>query len=641
MSDLVLGVTSALGGLVVFVAAIPFGYLADRTRRTTLVAAASGMWAILAIACGAVRATWQLAICWALRGVGAANEQPVHSALLADGYPIEGRNRIYGLHRAAQPLGLVFGPVLAGFIASIAGGPSGWRWAFVVLALPAVALAVAIAGVREPPRGRNEMIEVLGEELADIPDELPIPISAAFARLKKVKTFNYFLCALGALGLAFVAAPVYSNLVLQNHFHLDAAGRGVVGSISAVGGLIGVAVGGTLGDRLFRQAPERSMLLTGALVALFGVMFPLAVFMPNPVLYTVCNVIGLAMVFAAFVPTSAIVAAVTPYRLRSMGFATVGLYLSLVGGLGGALLVGAIADAWGDRAALAVVCPPAALLGGALIALGARHVRADMAMAANDLLEEREERARINAGGEVPMLQVRHLDFSYGSVQVLFDVNLDIREGEVLALLGTNGAGKSTLLRAISGLDYADRGAVRLAGRTVTFAEPGTRVRLGIVQVPGGRAVFPTLTVGENLMAGAYSFIWDRDRVEERAERVLGLFPVLADRLDQPAGTLSGGEQQMLGLASALLLEPRILLIDELSLGLAPVVVEQLLHTVESLKGTGLTMVIVEQSVNIALSIADRAVFMEKGQVRFEGPAQDLLERDDLVRAVFLGGEGG
>ncbi|MBW3664964.1 MAG: ABC transporter ATP-binding protein [Actinobacteria bacterium] len=240
-----------------------------------------------------------------------------------------------------------------------------------------------------------------------------------------------------------------------------------------------------------------------------------------------------------------------------------------------------------------------------------------------------------------PMLAVRHLDFSYGQVQVLFDVDLDVNKGEVLALLGTNGAGKSTLLRAISGLGEPDTGVVRFGGKTVTYAEPHDRVRLGIVQVPGGDAVFRMLSVRDNLLAGAYTFIWDRDRVAERVDEVLGLFPVLAERLDQRAGTLSGGEQQMLGLAMGLMLDPKLLMIDELSLGLAPVIVQQLLEIVERLKDGGLTMVIVEQSLNVALALADRAVFMERGQVRFEGQAADLLDREDLVRAVFLGSEGG
>ncbi len=641
ISDLELGVVGALGGLVVFAAAIPLGYLGDRMRRTALVGICSVVWAVFVLLTGAVHAFWQMLVVAGIAGIAKANEQPVHAALLADGYPIEGRNRVFGLHRAAQPLGGLLGPALAGFVATMVGGDAGWRFVFVILSVPAGLLALVSFGLREPKRGVNEMQAVLGEELGDATGELPISVAAAFARLKKVKTFYFFLCALGALGLAVVATPIYANLVLERHFGLDAAGRGIVGSVSALGALAGVVVGGTAGDRLFRRAPEKSVLLTGGLVAASGVVFPLALYMPNAALYTALSAVAGGMVFGAFVPASGVIAAVTPYRLRSMGFATIGLYLSLIGGLGGAVLVGTLANAWGERAALALVTPPAALLGGALIACGARYVRADMARAASELIEERDELARIAAGSDAPMLQVRHLDFSYGPLQVLFDVNLDVYEGEVLALLGTNGAGKSTLLRAISGLGYADRGAVRLQGRTITFAEPGSRVRLGVVQIPGGRSVFPTLTVAENLLAGAHSFVWDRQRVRARLDHVLALFPVLADRVNQPAGTLSGGEQQMLGLATALLLEPKLLLIDELSLGLAPVVVQQLLGVVEQLRGTGLTIVIVEQSINVALALADRAIFMEKGCVRFEGAAQDLLARDDLVRAVFLGAEGG
>jgi ABC-type branched-subunit amino acid transport system ATPase component len=251
------------------------------------------------------------------------------------------------------------------------------------------------------------------------------------------------------------------------------------------------------------------------------------------------------------------------------------------------------------------------------------------------------DQARSAGQNEDLVLEVAGLDFSYGPVQVLFDVNVDVRRGEVLALLGTNGAGKSTLLRNVSGLVLPDRGSVRLNGRDITSAQAEARVRMGVVQVPGGKAVFPSLTVAENLIAGGYLHLRDKPRTASRVADALSLFPVLESRLRQPAGTLSGGEQQMLAIAKALLLDPEILLIDELSLGLAPVVVQQILGTVEQLKGRGITMVIVEQSVNVALTIADRAVFMEKGQVRFEGPAAELLERDDLVRAVFLSGQGG
>jgi ABC-type branched-subunit amino acid transport system ATPase component len=162
---------------------------------------------------------------------------------------------------------------------------------------------------------------------------------------------------------------------------------------------------------------------------------------------------------------------------------------------------------------------------------------------------------------------------------------------------------------------------------------------MGLVQIPGGEAVFPTMTVAENLAIWSRQ-IEDLDKRRQKLREVEDTFAVLRERADQRAGSLSGGQQQMLALAKAVMLEPKLLCIDELSLGLAPVVVQDLLKIVEKLKEQGVTMVIVEQSVNVALSIADRAVFMERGQVKFEGPAQELLDRDDLLRAVFLSGAG-
>jgi len=237
-------------------------------------------------------------------------------------------------------------------------------------------------------------------------------------------------------------------------------------------------------------------------------------------------------------------------------------------------------------------------------------------------------------------LSVRDLDVSYGSLQVLFGVDFDVRPGEVVALLGTNGAGKSTLVRAISGLTPARRGTVTFDGHDVTGAGPEHLARLGIAHAPGGRGVYPGLTVGENLRLAMWTFRADRARCDEATERVFELFPILAERAGQPAGLLSGGQQQMLALAQALAPDPRLLIIDELSLGLAPAVVEELLDVVAHLKGGGLTTILVEQSVTVALHVASRAVFLEKGTVRFSGAAADLAEREDLLRSVFLEGGG-
>ena len=226
-------------------------------------------------------------------------------------------------------------------------------------------------------------------------------------------------------------------------------------------------------------------------------------------------------------------------------------------------------------------------------------------------------------------------------MQVLFGIDLEVAPGETLALLGTNGAGKSTILRVISGLAVPGRGVVDLHGRDITLTSPQTRVDLGIQQLPGGKAVFNPLSIHENLLTAGWTMRGDRAELDRRIESTLELFPDLAGRLDQSAGSLSGGQQQMLALAMVLLHEPEILLIDELSLGLAPTAVGDLLAVIEQLQARGQTMIIVEQSLNVALALADRAVFLEKGAVRFEGSADDLLARDDLARAVFLGEDGG
>ena len=242
--------------------------------------------------------------------------------------------------------------------------------------------------------------------------------------------------------------------------------------------------------------------------------------------------------------------------------------------------------------------------------------------------------------GAAPMLSVAGADVSYGSVQILFGVDLEVAEGEAVALLGTNGAGKSTLLRAVSGLLRPDRGTVSFDGADITGRPAHQVAAAGLAQMPGGAGVFPSLTVAENLRTAGWLH---RRRPEELADveaEIHRLFPVLAERTGQRAGSLSGGQQQMLALAMVLLTRPRLLMIDELSLGLAPVVVGQLVRVVDDLRRRGTTIVLVDQSVNVALEVADRAVFLERGQVRFSGPTADLLDRPDLLRSVFLGSAG-
>ncbi|MGH2711413.1 MAG: ABC transporter ATP-binding protein [Actinomycetota bacterium] len=236
------------------------------------------------------------------------------------------------------------------------------------------------------------------------------------------------------------------------------------------------------------------------------------------------------------------------------------------------------------------------------------------------------------------MLRLEGVNASYGPIEVLFGIDLEIANGEMVALLGTNGAGKTTILRVVSGVLRPGGGKVEWDGDSLVGKKPAEIIRSGIVQMPGGRGVFPGMTVEENLEVGGYLYGRDRAKLRAAIDRALELLPALADRRGQTAGSMSGGQQQMLALAKCFVMEPKLLLIDELSLGLAPKVVEELLDTVRRLNAEGVAVLLVDQHVDLALDLAKRAYFLERGAVRFSGSSKDLLGRDDLLRSVFLRG---
>jgi len=237
-----------------------------------------------------------------------------------------------------------------------------------------------------------------------------------------------------------------------------------------------------------------------------------------------------------------------------------------------------------------------------------------------------------------PLLRVEGVDAAYGPVQILFGLDVDVDEGEIVALLGTNGAGKSTLFKCITGLLPPSRGSIRFRGDELVGRPTDEIAEMGVVMMPGGKSVFPTLTVRENLRLASWLKRRDKQAVQDAEDRIVELFPRLGERIDQLAGNLSGGEQQMLAVGQALVPDPQLLLIDELSLGLAPTIVGQLIEVVKQVHAQGLTVVVVEQSINVALTLAERAVFMEKGEFRFTGSTSELLERPDILRSVFISG---
>ena len=645
VSDTTLIGINAFGGVALVLGAVPLAWLADRMSRVRIVWIATIGWAVATALNGLVVNPFQLFCSRVGIGFGQAYSVPVFASLLTDGYPIQGRARVFSLYWMAQPIGLVLGPFIAGAIADTAGGAEGWRWTYLVLAVPPVLLAiVARALLRDPPRGRHEQELVLGEVLAPSATgtELPVSMSTAYQRLKKIRTFYYICSGIGVLGFALVAVPIQLSLLLEEAYGYSAYTRGWMLSSTALASLVAIPIAGLTYDRLFRRDPARVVRLAGAFIVAYGACLLVAVRMQEPALLLVGVALAGACTSSAFVSIAPIIGAVAPYRMRTQAFALVPVFIFLMGGFFGGIIAGALSDAHGERTALTIVAPIAGTIGGLLFMNGSRFLKGDISLAVEELLEEQAEIQRMRAHpDDIPLLQIHNLDYSYGPVQVLFDVGLEVTRGEVLALLGTNGAGKSTLLRAISGLGIPDRGVVRLNGRTLTYVDAEVRFRQGIVQLRGGAGVFPELSLAENLHASLLTTKTGRRERQEKIARVLAIFPGLEDRRTVPARELSGGQQQMLALAMVLVHEPEILLIDELSLGLAPLVVEELLGVVQDLKARGQTMIVVEQSLNVALAFADRAVFMEKGRVRFEGPAQELAERDDLVRAVFLGAEGG
>jgi ABC-type branched-subunit amino acid transport system ATPase component/predicted MFS family arabinose efflux permease len=639
MSDVVIAVATVVGTLFMIVGGLFLGRLADNGRRTTIIGVATLFWGTLTLLTAVVTNALSYFVAQALTGLGRSNTQVVQGPVMADAYPINSRARVFAVQGIAGRLGGLVAPLGVGALVTVVGGGNAWRWGFVVIAVPTVVVGIVSFFMADPPRGQFEQKDTIGEVIST-EGAPPISLGASYQRIMQVRTYHNALVGFTAVGFSFVAVPVFVSLYLSEHFGLSAFARSAVFMIPGLLAIVVVPYVAKSFDELFRKSPPLVLVLVGGLFVPAGILLLIQMLMPNAWLFAVVAALGGVILAAQLTMLGPLFAAVNPYYLRAQGTA-IGMAMILgIGGFGGAIAGGLLAEAVGLRWAIILIGVPANIVGGLLLVNGARFLRNDMSLVVEEIRELELEQKRLQQHPhDISVLQLRNIDFSYGAVQVLFDINLDVRRGETLALLGTNGAGKSTVLRVISGLGIPSRGVVRLNSHNVTLCSPETRVRWGIHQLAGGKAIFGPMSVLENLEMAGYIYRSDGRRREHRVDRALSIFPELRGRLGDAAGSLSGGQQQMLGLAMALMHDPEILLIDELSLGLAPVMVEQLLAVVDRLKGEGQTMIIVEQSLNVALAIAERAVFMEKGRIRFEGPSQELLERDDLARAVFLGAD--
>ncbi len=640
MSNAVIVFISAASGAFLMLGSLPMGWLADRARRGRIIGFATMFFSLMVAASGLANA-FLLVLARLGVGVARSNEFSVQGSLLADQYPIGTRGRLGVAIGFAGRITGTLSPVIVGGLATLIGGQSAWRWVFVILSLPVAVASFLAFRLPEPPRGQYEKKDVIGQVIED-EHPLPISVEAAFARLLQIRTMKSVIFAFAAMGFGLFTVPILGNLFLEDEYGLGSFGRGAVGTTGGVATLAVIPFVGKYYDGLYRTDPSRALRLVGQLVLPSALLTPVQFFMPNAVLFTIVGIPSTVLLSSAFVMVGPVLTSVIPYRLRGMGQALGSLYIFFIGATGGALLSGLLTQAYGTRTAIIALFVPSTVLGGYFLLRGSTFIRNDLAMAAAEIKEELEEHERRSLDPEaVPALQIRDIDFAYGQVQILFDVSFDVKRGEVLALLGTNGAGKSTILRVIAGLGTPSRGVVRLDGRSVTFVSPEMRSQLGIAMLPGGKGIFPDMTVRENLEMAAFNQRADREAMIAAIDRTLGLFPELAERPDELGSSLSGGQQQLLAMAGVLTTDPKVLIIDELSLGLAPIMVERVVGLVRDLHAQGLTIIVVEQSLNVAMSIADRAVFLEKGHVRFEGAMKDLVERDDLARAVFLGAEGG
>jgi ABC-type branched-subunit amino acid transport system ATPase component len=569
---------------------------------------------------------------WALVGVlslGALFGSPVRAmhGSLAVAEVAEG-SRLRAL--SVAPLGALLGQVVLtlGVLASTAD------WDGVLTAAGIVALLVVAAGMfLHGPTETNAVVPPSADEVPNWNE-----LGRAWRATPSLVGAGV---ALAATGLLLMPYDAVLAIYLHQHFQLQANGVSAVFLAMAWTGVVAVAMSASYGDRLLTSRPSRLAQISATTLGVASIFLLVGVLMPDRTAMTVLVAVGAAFANALVPVLIGIGMALTPRTQRTALSAAAASTLAL-GSLAGVAVAVCVADRYGVRYALV------ALAGVGVLAAGwwqsaARHLQIDLQRA--DLVQQKAEArsegaARSGSGRRTPgpLLVCEGVDFSYGQLQVLFGVDAHVDEGEIVGLLGTNGAGKSTLLRVISGLGIPERGSVAFAGRDITYLDAEARVRLGITQVPGGKAVFRSMNVIENLQSFGYTLGRDRQAVDEAVERCLEAFPRLRERKSSSAAMLSGGEQQMVALSKALILRPKVLLIDELSLGLAPVIVNRLLDMVRRINADGTAVVIVEQSVTTALSLVHRAYFMEKGEVRFDGPAADLIDRHDLLRAVFLEG---
>ncbi len=635
----VLTVLNLVTFLLIFIE-LGSAFLMDRMRRVPFVGGGAIVNGIASLLTPHAKTTYTLGATRLMDRAGGRVGGVPEASLINDYYPVHTRGRAFALYGLGRSAGL-FAPLLVALLAI----NFGWRTPFYITGPLLVVTGVLVLFVlRDPIRGYMERRALgMSEEDAKQP-EPPVSFGHAWRTIWGVRTLRRLFISdivadAGGLLYGFVI-----NFYLAQDYRMDVFDRGKLLTFLGVFTLIGGILAGGIVDSLIRRRAQRVMVFSGGLLLVNSLLVLLIASKPP--------VWGLVVAFGFFGFGRALLGParqvfyglVTPAHVRTMGN-TVFILAGIPAGIVFQLFVPRIPE-WGFSGLIYASAPfffVSALIDMSTAALFERDMRS-----ATSSQSATAEYKRAKAAGALKLLVCRDVEVEYDGVQVLFGVDFDADEGEIIALLGTNGAGKSTLLKAISGAHSASGGAVVYDGRDITHVPAYEVADRGIVHMPGGRGIFPGLSVRENLELGKWTH---KDPDEESAyeqgplkevdlDEVLEIFPSLRGLMNRTAGALSGGEQQMVSLAQAFLQRPRLLLIDELSLGLSPVIVQQLLESVKAINARGVTIVVVEQSVNVALTLAGRAIFMEKGEVKFVGPTKELLARPDILRAVYVKGTG-
>jgi ABC-type branched-subunit amino acid transport system ATPase component/sugar phosphate permease len=684
LSDVSLGLLGSSYAIIVTIGTVPFGILADRASRTKVIAWASAIWGIAMLSTGLATGYVTLFLSRIVLGGASPAVVPNTQSLLADYYPVHQRSKVLGVYQIGQLIGFFLIPIGAAMAAAW-----GWRSAFYFFAAPGFVIAMLSWRLAEPSRGQQDLRHQgltaaepaqtvsstdSASDTATVTEE-SLPWREAYLEILRVRTFTIGMISSSIGSLFFGGVGVWAVTFLLRYHNLTVPQAAIATSLFALGGLVGALSAGYIADYLTYTGRRSARVLVAGGARLIGVpLYYVAFTVSNTAVMLVFFTLGAFAIIAAIPPLNAVRLDVLRPQLRGRGTALDTVLQSLAGAAS-PVIFGILSDSIGLRGAFVVLIPALGIAGLLLLLFALRTYPVDEAKvlaqvaaeagstpteprpadrphlanaaASADIADGRAEIIEPTEDESPPpealedLLVLEDVCFSYGAIQVLFNTNVRIRRGGCHALLGRNGVGKTTLLAVIGGLLEPQAGQAWFNGQEIFGVPPEQRARLGITLMAGGQATFPSLSLKDNLWLGAYPFAEHKDLIEERLAEVLDIFPALSSRLGQAAGTLSGGEQQMMSLGRALMAGPDLLLIDELSMGLAPVITNELLRVIRRVVEHGTTVIMVEQSVTAALSVADNVLFMDKSGIRELGAPADLADTGLIARLMLRGTDGG